>query len=261
MSQKFFRFIKSILILLTIVLFVKTWAKSSKELHFAGDIWCPYMCNEATSKQQGYVLDMANEIFAKHNISIKFSIIPWARTLLKAEKGEIDGIVAAYKEGREDKYFFPSEDFGKSITKFYVIKDNHWFYHSADSLKSVRIGTILGYVYGGEIDLIHKYAKKVIPTGGENGAEKNIRKLQNGEIDVTIEDDNVTNYVLKKIEMTDIIKEAGSIGKKSGVYIGFPKILPESEKYAKILSDGLAQMKKTGRFQQILKNYNIKTKE
>jgi polar amino acid transport system substrate-binding protein len=258
MDQFFYKYLKFTIISIFFLISFKVFPIGEKELQFEGDIWCPYTCDESVSHQKGYVIDMAEEIFAKHNIKFTFNIVPWARVLLRSEKGEIDAMVAGYKEGRENKYIFPKEDFGKSVNKFYVTKSSNWFYRSPESLKNVTIGTILGYVYGGELPIIDKYAKKILPTGGESGIERNIKKLSNGEIDVTIEESNVTAYVLKQMKMNGGIREAGSFGKKAGVYIGFPKVLPNSKKYAQIVSDGIAELKKTGHFQKILKNYDLK---
>ena len=261
MVNYFYNYLNIMIVFVITFFSFKAFPAPEKELHFEGDIWCPYTCDTSVSHQRGYVVDMAEEIFAKHNIKFTFNIVPWTRVLVRSEKGEIDAMVAGYKEGREDKYIFPKEDFGKSVNKFYVLKSSNWFYHSPKSLNNIIIGTILGYVYGGEISTIDKNAKKVIPAGGESGIERNINKLIKNEIDVTIEESNVTAYVIKQMKMNAYIKEAGSIGKKSGVYIGFPKVLPNSEKYAKILSDGLIQLKKTGRYQKILKNYDLKMEQ
>ena len=254
----FYKYLSFSIIFILSFISLNTYPATEKELHFESDIWCPYTCDEKITHKKGYVIDIAEEIFAKNNIKFTYKIIPWARVLLRSEKGEIDAMGAAYKEGREDKYIFPTEDFGKSINKFYVMKNNHWIYHAPESLKTITLGTIIGYVYGGEILTIQKYSKKVMATGGENPFERNIERLKRGEIDATIDESNVATYTLRQMKLIDKIKEAGNIGKKTGIYIGFPKVLPNSEKYAKMLSNGIIEMKKTGRFQKILKNYNLK---
>jgi polar amino acid transport system substrate-binding protein len=258
MTQVFLWRIKLAIILIFSFVSLKSSPTEKKELHFESDIWCPYTCDEKISNKRGYIIDMAEEIFAKHNIKFTYSIIPWARVLLRSEKGQIDAMGAAYKEGREDRYIFPTEDFGKSINKFYVVKSSNWFYRTPESLKDITLGTILGFIYAGEISTLHKYAKKIIPTGGESPIEKNIVKLIRREIDATIEESTVENYILKQMKMNKKIREAGNFGKKTGLYIGFPRVLPNSKQYAQILSDGIIQLKKTGRFQKILKNYDLK---
>ncbi|APJ03896.1 substrate-binding periplasmic protein [Silvanigrella aquatica] len=259
MKSTFHNFLKNVFLSATMLLpITNALSEEQKVIQFGSDFWCPYTCDETTSQKKGYVVDMAEEIFAKHNIKFKYVVLPWARVLKANEKGELDAMGAAYKEGREDKYIFPKEDFGKSLNKFYVLKDNKWNYKDPESLKNITVGLTLGYVYGGEINTINKYAKQVVPAGGESVFEKNINKVLNKQIDATIEESIVANYTLKQIKLNDKVREAGSIGKKTGIYIGFPKVLPNSEKYAKMLSDGIIELKKTGRFKQILKKYDIK---
>ena len=120
------------------------------------------------------------------------------------------------------------------------------------------IGITLGYVYGGEIKNINKFAKKVSPAGGENGFERNLDRLSKREIDSVIEENIVGLYTIEKLKLNDKIVEAGSIGKKTGIYIAFTKAKPSSAKYAKILSEGLIKMRKNGEYQKILKNYGLK---
>lgn len=119
------------------------------------------------------------------------------------------------------------------------------------------MGVVIGYVYGGEIDTLRKHSKAIIQVGGESALERNLERLKRKEIDAIIEDEYVAKYRIQQMGLGNKIKEAGTIGKTAGVYIGFPKILPNSEKYAKILSDGITKMKKTGRYQKILKNYSL----
>ncbi|WP_397600289.1 substrate-binding periplasmic protein [Silvanigrella sp.] len=230
---------------------------AEEEIKFETDIWCPYTCDEKLDGSKGFVIDAALKIFAEHHIKFSSSVAPWARVLIRTEKGEIDAMGAAYKEGREEKYLFPEEDFGKSTNSFFVLKGNKWKYKTPESLKDIILGITIGYVYGGAIDTLNKFAKKVSATGGDNGFERNLDKVNKKEIDAVIEESIVGEYTLKKSKLNDKISEAGTIGKKAGVYIAFTKAKPTSLRYAKILSDGLKKMKKNGEYQKILKKYGL----
>ena len=165
---------------------------------------------------------------------------------------------AAYKEGREDKYLFPKQDFGKSINSFFVSKLNKWFYKTPESLKDIILGSTLGYVYAGNIDLLRKNVKKLVETGGETAFQKNLDKLVKNELDAVIEERTVANYTIKMLELGSKLKEAGSIGNKTGIYIAFTKNKPTSAKYIKILEDGIVKFRKNGKFDKIVQKYRIK---
>lgn len=247
----------SMLFLLYISFFYANLARG-EEIQFETDIWCPYTCDEKTIGMKGYVVDVAEEIFKENNIKFVTTVAPWARTLVKTEKGEIDAMGAAYKEGREDKYLFPKQDFGKSINSFFVSKLSKWFYKTPESLKDIILGSTLGYVYAGNIDLLRKNVKKLVETGGETAFQKNLDKLVKNELDAVIEERTVANYTIKMLELGSKLKEAGSIGNKTGIYIAFTKNKPTSAKYIKILEDGIVKFRKNGKFDKIVQKYGIK---
>ncbi|WP_338634936.1 substrate-binding periplasmic protein [Spirobacillus cienkowskii] len=252
---------KFFLISIAIILNLTAHSDDKKTIKFETDIWCPYTCDEKTTQLKGYVIDMAEEIFAKHNIKFTHSLIPWARAIKRAEKGEVDAVGAAYKEGREGYLVFPKEEFAMSINKFYVLKENNWMYKNPESLNNTILGIVLGYVYGGGVGILNQNSKKIMPSGGENAFERNLDKLIRKEINATIEESYVAQYTIKQLKLQDKVKEAGSFGVKKGIYIGFSKALPDSERYAQMLSDGIKELKKNGRFEKILKKYNLKVEK
>jgi polar amino acid transport system substrate-binding protein len=249
---------KLCLIFIAIVLNSNANSNEKNTIKFETDIWCPYTCDVKTTQLKGYIIDMAEEIFAKHNITFTSSVVPWARAIKRAEKGEVDAVGAAYKEGREGYLVFPKEEFAMSINKFYVLKENDWVYKTPESLSNITLGIVLGYVYAGGIGILNNKSKKTMPSGGENAFERNLDKLIRKEINATIEESYVAQFTIKQLKLQNKIKEAGSFGVKKGVYIGFSKVLPDSERYAQILSDGIKQLKKSGRFEKILKKYDLK---
>ncbi|WGL60049.1 transporter substrate-binding domain-containing protein [Pigmentibacter sp. JX0631] len=227
-------------------------------IQFETDVWCPYTCDPKVIGLKGYVIDIAEEIYKENNIKFISTVAPWARTLVKTEKGEIDALGAAYKEGREDKYLFPKEDFGKSINGFFVNKNSNWIFKTPESLKDLILGSTLGYVYGGHIDLLRKNVKKLVETGGETAFQKNLDKLVHNELDSVIEETAVAKYTIKMLELGSKIKEAGTIGQKTGIYIAFTKNKPTSQKYVKMLEEGIVKYRKNGKFEQIMKKYGLK---
>lgn len=244
--------------ILCIALIYENYLFSEEVIQFETDIWCPYTCDEKIFGMKGYVIDIAEEIFKENNIKFISTVGPWARILVRTEKGEIDALGAAYKEGREDKFLFPKEDFGKSVNGFFVNKNSNWFYKTPESLKEIILGSNLGYVYAGNIDLLRKNVKKLVETGGETAFQKNLEKLVHNELDSVIEETTVAKYTIKMLELGNKIKEAGTIGNKTGIYIAFTKNKPTSKKYVKMLEEGIVKYKKNGKFEQIVKRYGLK---
>ncbi|KAB8033359.1 substrate-binding periplasmic protein [Fluviispira multicolorata] len=250
---------KLILFIVIFFLTMNTYASEKVVLHIEGDEWCPYMCDENAIKQKGLFRDITESIFNSQNYEVKFEFMPWARTLKRGEKGEIDAILAAFKEGRE-KFIFHKIELIQSLQSFVVLKETNWKFKNFNSLKDIHLGLILGYIYGGNIDQIKNNAKKISEIGGENGLEKNLMKLKNKEIDAVLDENHVLQYYIKKLDLSTSMKFTGNIGKRAGLYIGFPKVLPNSQKLADTVDKGLTKMKKSGEYQKILKKYGLTVK-
>lgn len=233
-------------------------SQATEVIQLETDIWCPYTCDEKNLGMKGYVVDVAEAIFQEHNIKLVSTVAPWARLMFRAEKGDIDAMGAAYKEGREDKFIYPTEDFGKSINSFYVRRSSKWEYKTPASLKDITLGSILGYVYAGHINELRSNAKKLVEAGGETAFQKNLEKLVKNELDAVIEEQTVANYTINLLAFDKKVREAGTIGKKTGIYIAFTKNRPTSKRYVSILEEGLRKYRKNGKFEKILKKYGLK---
>ncbi|QTA83556.1 Uncharacterized protein dnl_59690 [Desulfonema limicola] len=60
------------------------------------------------------------------------------------------------------------------------------------------------------------------------------------------------------MEILDKIECAGYGSEVSFIYIAFSPVNPESSKYARILSQGIIELREKGRLQQILGKYHLK---
>ncbi|WP_186644812.1 substrate-binding periplasmic protein [Fluviispira vulneris] len=245
--------------LINLIFINKVFSQEKKVLNFESDDWCPYTCDEKSEIGKGIFVEIAEQIFKNQNYNVHFELMPWARVLKRGEKGEIDGIVGAYKEGRE-QFIFPKEPFIQSINSFLVKNNSTWKYKDFESLKNIHLGLILGYIYGGNLANIKKYAKKISESGGENAIQKNLVRLNINEIDANLDEHNVLVYHLNKMEFNKSMKFVGDLGKKSGLYLGFPKEKPNSQKLADIFDKGIINLKKTGEYKKILNKYGITTK-
>ncbi|BBH53340.1 substrate-binding periplasmic protein [Fluviispira sanaruensis] len=234
----------------------KVFAEEKAILNFEGDNWCPYTCEEKSEVGKGIFLEITELIFKNQNYTIHFEMMPWARVLKRGERGEIDGIIGAYKEGR-NKFIFPNEPILQSTNSFLVRNDSSWNFKDFNSLKSIHLGLILGYIYGGNLENIRKNAQKISESGGENAIQKNLARLNGKEIDATLDEHNVLVYYINKMELNKSMKFVGDLGNKSGLYLGFPKEKPNSQKLADIFDKGFIKLKKSSEYKKILNKYGI----
>lgn len=230
------------------------------------DEWCPFNC-EPGSDSPGYMIEVARIIFQKAGHTLIYENMPWSRSIVQARKGNIDAIPGATK-GEVPDFIFPEEEFGASMTYFFVKKGNPWKYTDVNSLAQVRIGVQEDYEYGPVVDEYiekNKNSMRVQAVKSEDPVTLNLKKLLKGKIDAFPEDKLVFLYNAKTMGVLDQVEEVGVIPTESRedfeatkVYIAFSPANPKSKEYAQVLSDGIKKMRASGELQKILDKYGLK---
>lgn len=249
--------------LLTAILFspilsgISAYAETIK---FRADHWYPFN-GEPKSQMEGYVVDIAREIFSKQKIDIDYQLMPWARALKEVDGGSIDGIVCVSKS-EAPTIVYPDESFGEISSVFFALPSLSWRYSGMESLAGKRIGYASDYSYGEEFqkyvdshqtDKIHLQG-----IGGDDPMQINIEKLLKGRIDLVIATPEVLRATLSKMgKNADFLINVGGPEEKEPIYIGLNPKNPNSARYAKILSEGIIEMKRNGRWHAIQKRYGL----
>lgn len=253
---------KTAFVLLLSVLLVCPVYSSADTITIVADEWCPYNCVPGTSKP-GYLIEIAQDIFKKAGHSVDYKTMNWTRSVESTRKGKYTAIASAAKGDAPD-FVFPEKEQGLSRYAFYVTKGNSWRYTGVGSLKKVKLGLIQDYDYGAEVNRYienNKDESLVQFATGDDALERNINKAKLGRIDVILEDEFV--FLLKALEMgkADFFVNAGyDTGpvEENMVYVAFSPSNPKSKEYAKILSDGMAEIRETGTLKNILSKYGLK---
>ncbi len=132
-------------------------SKSKNTLEVRGDYWCPYNCSSSSDKK-GYIVDILDIIFKKHNIKINYVELNWARSIAETREGKYDSIIGAAKSDAPD-FIFPKQFVGHARTCFYTKPSSTWTFTDVESLKSVKLGVVKDYAYSNEIDAYIKDSK------------------------------------------------------------------------------------------------------
>jgi len=224
------------------------------------DEWCPYNC-EASGKKQGYMVDLAHAIFDKKGHTVEYkSGMSWNDAIINTRDGVYTGIIGAYKTDAPD-FIFHAEPLGVAGISFLLKKDNPWKYTGIKSLHNLVIGHIKGYSYGEELD---KYINENITNpeiiqlvSGDRVILYNAKKLLYEKIDILIENSNVLNYYFHEDIENGLYKIEPGL-KAMPIYIAFSPNNKNSKEYAKILSEGIIKLRKSGELQKILNKYGLK---
>jgi polar amino acid transport system substrate-binding protein len=223
------------------------------------DAWCPFNC-EPGSERPGYMVEVAREIFAKHSIAIDYQLLSWARVLDDVKQGRSDGAIGASLEPGRGFMFGPNP-LGEGGMTLAVRRGYGFRYDGPESLKGHRIGVVRDYSYdGGPLDAYiaanSRDLSRVVTIGAEDVGDKLIRLLLSNRVDIILESGPVLAYQANRINMADRIEQAGRLP-PDYISIGFTPAKPDGERWARILSDGVAEMRASGRLAEILALYGL----
>lgn len=222
------------------------------------DEWCPYACDPKSDKP-GFMVEIAREVFAKHGYKIDYDIMNWARALTDVRSGQYDGVIGASKVDVAG-FVIPMLPTGVLVSYYYTRKNDPWMYTGPDSLKSKKIGVINDYTYGDEIDSLvakrHSSFKKV---SGESPLLRLIQMTETKRLDGFVENPLVLNIALDRLnkDMNQFKIASKNLANDQNLFIAFTPAKPKSKEYAKILDEGVIELRKSGRLKIILQKYGV----
>ncbi len=223
------------------------------------DEWCPYNC-EPESEAPGFMVEIAREALAPFGHEIEYRSLNWARSLHRAELGEIDGVIGAIPEEAPDFVFGPPMGTYVDVVAFRSgeVIDPDIIADQSD----LRLGAINGYEYYGVvneyIELNSGNSSLVQYMSGEDALAKNLRKLIAGRLDMVAEVRAVLDYTLAANGLADQV-EIALTDDVDEIFIAFSPVLPMSQTYADQLTEGVALMRESGRFDEIMSKYGQET--
>lgn len=231
---------------------------SADTITIAADPWMPYTGDG--KNQNGFILDIAKEIFRESGHTVRYVVLPWERAILLTREGKCDALASCFKTEAPD-FIFPSNEQGVSTSEIFVRKTKPWKYSGVESLKSMKIGVVSGYSYGPQVDGYIRYNRKnpdlIWFLLGEDALIKGLRMLNLGRIDALIEDTRVVQYTSNQLNLSGEFTAAGKVMAPEKLWIGFSPAKAKSNAFAGILSEGMVKIRQSGRLDQILNKYGL----
>lgn len=244
--------------LLMAALLGSTYAKA-ETLVMEADVWCPVNCAE-NAERPGIFIELAREIFAEAGITVEYRVTNWARAVLEVRTGRVNALVGAGIRDAPDLIF---GDVAPGISRncFYARADSTWRYTDLASLEQIRLGVINGYSYGEQIDnYIRRHQRnpdRLQQAAGEQALELNVRKVELGRVDATLENTWVMSLYQSQDPTAAKLVQVGCRVPDVPIYIAFSPVLPSSKRYSDILDDGVRRYRQDGRLETLLQRYGI----
>jgi polar amino acid transport system substrate-binding protein len=242
-----------------ILLFCPTivWAET---VTLVADEWPPFNATPNTS-EEGVLVDVARAVFEENGIKVSYKLIPWRRAVELTRAGTHHGLIGASKTDAPD-FIFPSEELSRNVISFYVRKDSLWVFHKKSDIERVSLGVIAGYDYRQWLlDYIEAHKNdphKIQVMTGHQPLQRNILKLLNNRIDAIVDNEAVILHVARRMGVINRIKLAGHGSEIAYIYIAFSPKRADSQRYARMLSEGVVQLRRTGQLAVILSKYGLK---
>lgn len=242
------------LLLLALTLFSTAAPGAADTILLVADEWCPYNCNPA-SGNEGYLVDIAREVFESKGHAVRYRIMPWKRSIATVADGTATGLIGASHAEVPD-FIFPDCVLGYYTVTFFTRKESRWKFSGVESLNGMRVAACAGYTYGRDIDAYINKSQRVILTSGDNAEAINVQALANGHVDVIISDPGVITYQARRINVSDAIQNAGTAGSIQ-LSIAFSPSHGKSKEYAAMLCEGVKHLRRSGRLQAIMAKYGL----
>ncbi|MGM0768687.1 MAG: substrate-binding periplasmic protein [Pseudomonadota bacterium] len=222
------------------------------------DPWCPHNC-AVGSDPEGYMLDIAREVFEAQGYQVEYLNVSWARALQMARAGLLDAVAGAFRTDAPD-FVFPTEPQGKSQIAMYTAADSDWRYHGLESLNDQTLLAINGYSYSAELDrYIASHADeptRVWMLSGPSPLNRAINLLEQHRADVFPEDVYVMTWAQRADTDSRPLRQGGRL-RQTDTFIAFSPENAESAKLADLLSRGTLQLRENGRMREILAAYGL----
>lgn len=236
-------------------------ATQAKTLRFTAIDYCPFTCDpKKENGKEGFMTDVLRAAFEEAGYLVEIKMFPYVRAVAAVTTGEYDGIAVVAKPTAPELIYTdtPTE---VQPTAFFVRNGSAWRYRGTESLKDVVIGTVKGYDYSDSE--LNRYfeergkSDRVIVLHGVNTTERGLRMLLTGRIDTYIEGEYSAIYQLNRLGLGDQVAIAGYSTDNFEDFTGFNPRNPKSAEYARLLSDKIRQMRRSGEMQDILGRYGI----
>jgi polar amino acid transport system substrate-binding protein len=234
--------------------------KAQTVISFRADSWYPYNGKPSDAKP-GYAVELLKMIYEPKGFKVDYQIMPWKRAIADGETGQHNAIIGAIKVDAPT-FVFPEEPVGTSDTTFFIKKEMKWKYDGIASLAGKQLGVVAGYSYGEPLDAYIK-ANAANPaliseSSGDTASELGIKRLQAGRIDIYAETASVFWAQLDKQSISrDIFVCAGTMTDPEPIFVAFSPAKPESKDHAKMFSEGIRALRKSGELAKILAKYGI----
>lgn len=236
-------------------------ADAVRPIIIASDPWCPYACDPATDGREGYMVELAREIFQAAGYKVEYRVVNFAMLKRMLRDGSATAVPGAATD-MGGALLLPSVAQGNSANAVAIRRGAGFTYNKPEDFAPFRMGVMKDYNYGGAIqNYIDQHLNepdqvRVLSGFGYSHLVQGLRQVQVGGLDLLLDDHNVLRWQISRLSL-DREMETISLGDAADLFIGFSRSDPRAAPLARLLDEGMVRMQQNGRFQAILARYGL----
>lgn len=198
--------------------------------------WPPF----ADKDGNGISKEIIQAAYSSVNMRVEFIAVPYARALIMAEQGQVDGAFNVTKQKSTlEKFYFGEVPILKTSASFYYHIDSAMnFTSNNEILKDTSVGVIIGYEYGDNYEK-NKHRFKEVKVANQAQLFQLLKKKR---IDVAIMFDEVVKSKLDNMQLDFDDIRKGSINHESYIHVAFSQA-KDTAKAMRLLDKGLRNIK------------------
>jgi len=220
----------------------------------------PYVYREG-EQLTGLSVDILNELARRGGFEIAIETYPWARVLLLAEQGKVDGAFSAYRTKEREKSYLYTGIVHYDELRLAVKKGKEFSFTGIESLHGMLIGKGRGVH-------VSEAFNDAVAQGYIHLAESddmrmtNIKKLHEGRLDAVIGSPVAMMDYAHKLGYTDIVLLPGDLKEAIPAYLILSRnsLLENKEQWQEKLTRLLNEMHTDGTIADIYRKYGVEGK-
>lgn len=244
-----------VLVLSGLVSFTAGRAVHADVIELRAGHWCPYVCRSDTS-HPGLLIELTREALAPFGHEIRYETLSWSRSLTLVHTGAVNGLLGP------EMYKISGLTFTQPITHHQEAlafrRGEARPVQGLQALQDLQLGAVQDYRYSNRLaqyiaENRNRPSRVQLINGGDTVA-RNLKKLLNHRVDLVLEAQAVLVHRARQLGLSDLI-DIQSYSMPQAIRLGFSPALPSSARYVQQFNAGLAQLKHSGRYHEILVRY------
>lgn len=239
-------------LLLACLLLLVPLTSMARTIVVVGDPYPPF--TDPQNPQDGLALEIIRAAYKTQGHQVRMEFMPWARAEKGVTEGTYDVLAATWRTEARAKVLVFSTPYSVSTIKFIKRRGDPFEYQGLDSLKNKRVGAVRGYAYGDSMTSPTAFVRDDVVDFATN-----LRKLMVNHIDLTLEDEIVAKFMLRREfpELHDKIEFSKSALSRNLLHITVGLKNPAHTELITSFDKGFERIKASGVLDKIYQKYGL----